>query len=185
MGDWPKDALDMSVFGGLSSVGEGSMAGDYTLNLAQINANVTNGLAANSAVYVPVIVRNQVTVYQMGWSNGSSIAGNLDVGIYDRYANRLVSSGSTAQATVSVLQLVDITDLTLPPDLYFLALAGDNPGTQFVQNVSITPTTSIRPGTGVYSQATAFPLPTTATFTTGLASGRMPLIFGAIEGATF
>jgi hypothetical protein len=185
MADWPKDALDLSPFGSLSTAGEGAMLADFVLNTAGGFTNAGNGLVANQALYVPVIVRNPLTVYQLGWVNGTTVAGNLDVGIYDRNSVRLVSSGSTAQATINVAQVVDIADTTLAPDFYYLALAGDNPGTQNLIQISLQVSAYARPGGGVNTQATAFPLPSTATMTPFTANQRVPLIFGAIEGATF
>lgn len=117
--------------------------------------------AANRAIYVPVVVPCRVTACQMAWANGAAVSGNVDAGIYDVTGVRLVSTGSTAQAGTTALQVADITDTVLTPGVYFLALAVDNT----TATISRLPTnTGALQGCGVQQQDTAFTLPATATF---------------------
>lgn len=118
---------------------------------------------ANQAIFVPFTVQDRsVTVYKMGWGNGSPVAGNIDVGIYDFAGTRLVSIGSTAQTGALVTQIVDTVDTVLVPGHYFLAMAKDTVGTGIVQKNSTT--AILANASGVQKMETAFPLPATATF---------------------
>lgn len=120
--------------------------------------------SANLAIYVPFSVMTPVLARQLFWYNGATASGNVDVGIYDAKKRKIVSSGSTAQAGVNAMQVVDITDTWIGAGLFFIAIAMDNvTGTLFAaasgnvlwQNVF-----------GNYQQASAFALPSTATFAT-------------------
>lgn len=78
------------------------------------------------AVYVPVAVRSRVVAKKMWFGSGSTGTGNLDIGIYDAAGTRLVSTGSTAKDTTNGVRWLDITDTTLLPGLYYLALNSDS-----------------------------------------------------------
>jgi hypothetical protein len=187
MSEWSKDNVDQTPFGALSTGGEGSSLYDYCqATNAQFGAGAGWG-TANLAVFAPVTLRSAVTVYQLGWINGTAVVGNLDVGIYDKVGNRLVSSGSTAQSGVSSVQTVDTADTTLLPGVYYLAMSSDTASGNAIYRVAFSPTGNIGRGYGMLQQtASAFPLPATATFvgigSTGAALS-VPLIFGAIESA--
>lgn len=118
--------------------------------------------AANRAIYVPFHVLNNYTVVKLGIRNGTTVTGNVDVGIYDANGTRLISSGSTAQAGTSTVQEFDVTDTTLTPGWYYLAAAMDGAGHTF----RVAPSVGVgwMRCLGMYQQATAFPLPATATF---------------------
>jgi hypothetical protein len=129
-------------------------------------------LAANKALYVPVSVQSPITIVKMFVINGTAVSGNIDVGIYDQGGVRLVSIGSTAQSGTSAVQEFDITDTTLNPGLYYLAVALDN-GTGAVH--SWAPSIPVCRAIGIFEQATAFPLPATATFATSTVN-KVPFI---------
>lgn len=121
-------------------------------------ANPVN--AANDAWYVPFVLNEPFTVRKAGWHNGTTVSGNVDIGIYSANGTRIWSSGSTAQSGTSVVQVVTPTAFTLAPGLYYLAIAVDNTTGTFrgfaLQQAGRS--------TGVFTQASAFPLPSTATF---------------------
>lgn len=183
MSDWPKDVADFSPFGAFSTASEGSQVTDMLMTWGQQFSSATGWPNASLAMYVPIVVRDQITVYQLGWLNGSSVAGNIDAGIYDRTLARLVSAGSTAQSGTSAIQLVDIADTTLAPGVYYLAMSADSTSTNLMGTGGGLPAANYRT-CGVAQQASALPLPSTATFA-AMAQTRVPLLFGAIEGATF
>lgn len=117
---------------------------------------------ANLALFVPFTISSPITVVQMGVSNGGTVSGNLDVGIYDITGALLVSKGTTAQAGASAVQLLDITNTTLNPGTYFMAMAADNiTGTY---NSTTTGDQRLWQVCGMQQMATAFVLPATATF---------------------
>jgi hypothetical protein len=76
------------------------------------------------AIYVPVRVPRRVTVLELGAAVESTSTGNVDIGLYDRFATRLVSTGSTVKLS-SLTQAIEATDTTIGPGLYYLALNND------------------------------------------------------------
>ena len=116
--------------------------------------------SANRAYFVPFRLPIAVTVYKMACGTGTGTTGNFDLGIYDSFGNRLVSTGSTAKTTASSERIVDVTDTFLLPGFYYLAMVTDGV-TNYVQvvfnNLGKTKLAGIR------EMATAFALPATAT----------------------
>jgi hypothetical protein len=140
----------------------------------QVTPATNNFVTANLAVFVPFWVPEPVVIYKMGWGNGAAVAGNIDVGIYDEAATRLVSSGTTAQSGTATLQVVDVADTTLARGRYYLAMASDTSGiTQKV--LAALPAAGIPQSLGLLQQAAAFVLPATATFAK-YASAFIPLV---------
>lgn len=127
--------------------------------------------AANRAIYVPVYIAQPIIITRVWWYNGNAVSGNVDVGIYDRGGRRIVSSGSTAAATVSVTQEVAVTATRIGDGAYWLALAVDNTTQKFIAG-----SMNFNRTNGVQQQATAFPLP--ATMTPAAATGVDYPIFG-------
>jgi hypothetical protein len=81
----------------------------------------------------------------MWWYNGTTSAGNIDVGIYTvntggTTVTRLCSTGAVAQGTVSILQSANITagNIRLEPGTYYLAIANSSTGTLFGRVVPTT-----------------------------------------------
>lgn len=104
-----------------------------------------------------------LTAYQMALTVAVQ-SGNLDVGIYDANANRLVSAGSTAVGAAG-MQIVDITDTLLVPGTYFAAMCVDNTTASFTR--STNPDVQTMRVCGLQQQAVgAVTLPSTATFAT-------------------
>lgn len=120
-----------------------------------------SNLGTNFATYVPFTLNATEIIKFLGWENGTTVSGNVDCGIYDLSGNRLVSTGATLQAGVSLPQVVDIPDTTLVPGNYFQAIAQDN-ATGLLKSFSMA--IQVQEILGVKQQATAFPLPAVATF---------------------
>ncbi len=120
--------------------------------------------SANLAIYVPFSVVTPLPIAQIFWYNGATASGNVDAGIYDSRRKKIISTGSTVQAGVNALQVVNVTDTWIGSGLYFLAIAMDNvTGTLFSGAAAGAFWHGI---VGIYQQATAFTLPATATFAT-------------------
>lgn len=144
------------------------------LTFSALGFSVTTGAwTANRAVYMPVVCEEAVTVTDMAITVQTQ-NGNVDVGIYDFLGNRLVSSGSTAVAAAGV-QVLGIADTLLTPGWYYLALASSS-GTAVFRNSTLAAANARV--CGVQEQATAFPLPTTATFAT-YTTAIMPLVIAS------
>lgn len=157
MGDWPQGQDFNRVTIAASSLESiGPMLASMGLNQ---NAAVT-WPAANRAIFVPFLVYQPVVVVKLFTIVGTS-SGNIDVGIYDTGANRLVSAGSTAMAGTNTIQIFDVTDTTLNPGSYYFAVALDNNSGSLQ---AAAPAVAVASAIGVLSQSTAFALPATATF---------------------
>jgi len=126
---------------------------------------------ANRALFLPFRLPMPAMATRMCVGIGAT-TGNFDVGIYDRFGNRLVSSGSQTKPTASAEQIVDITDTYLQAGLYFMALAANSADT-FARaaptNVGMCKLIGMR------EMASAFALPATATFAT-VSSAYVPMV---------
>lgn len=134
--------------------------------------------AANLAIYIPFVLSRPTVVRRIGWFNGATASGNVDAGIYDYAKARVVSTGSTAQAGVSAVQSVDIADTALAPGQYWMGLAlSSATGTVF----RTAGTNMLWWAFGLQQQASALPLPATATFAIP-ANAFLPLMFLLLNG---
>jgi hypothetical protein len=138
--------------------------------------------AANRAIYIPFTINKIVTARKIG-VRVTTQSGNLDVGLYDVNAVRLISSGSTAVGAANSNQSIDITDTVLTPGTYFAAMCVDNTTAAFA-----TPTpameTQLLQVCGVQQQAVgAVTLPNPATFANP-ASAYIPYLTVAL-GSVF
>lgn len=169
---WPAPLLQPSIihtFGALSAGLESAACGAFRV----ASCSSTTYPAANTALYFPFWLASPIVAVQLWAFNGATASGNIDLGLYAADGTRLVSIGSTAQATTSDLQSFDITDTELGPGLFYLAVAMDNTtGTLFRANMSAALGRSI----GAFEQTSAFALPATATFATFTPTGFVPVI---------
>lgn len=115
---------------------------------------------ASLAIFFPLVLNDIVTFSKGGWLNGATVSGNVDIGVYDKALNKLVTAGSTAQSGTSTFQSVSVTSTTLNPDLYWLAFACDNATGTFQAAAQGTPMLRTM---GVQIETSAFPLPSTIT----------------------
>lgn len=125
---------------------------------------------ANLAYYVPFDLTMTRIVQKMFVANGATSSGNFDLGIYTDSGTRLVSTGATAQGTISVLQEVstNVSGYGLPPGRYRMAMAVDNTTATFHRSPSSG--TQFSGPAGLAQQTTAYVLPSTATFAAPAAS---------------
>lgn len=136
--------------------------------------------SANLATYVPFSLSRSIVVTQLWVANGTVAAGNIDIGIYSVDGARLTSLGSTAMAGTSVLQGSTITNITIGPGQYYLAFACSSTSAHIL---SVTSAAYKIRTLGVYQQASALPLPASATFATNTTPVNLP-IFGLTTQAT-
>lgn len=129
---------------------------------------------ANDAIFLPFTLQGPITVVKLWCVNGATVAGNLDMGIYDSSGTRLVSIGSTAQAGTSAVQEFDIADTVLAAGRYYIALSHSD-GTSTVALFTAPAAGGYWKSLGVAFQATAHPLPSTATLAVQNSS-QIPLI---------
>ena len=153
MSDWPSTLLPpLSIISPLSEEALGSLT-------STTNTPSSQTVVQNQAHYFPFRLDVEATAVKMCATNGATSNGNVDVGIYDDQFNYLISSGATAQGTVSILQEYDITDTVLPPGVYWMAISSSSATATF-HTVPMTDEISLS-RMPVYVQASAHPLPTT------------------------
>lgn len=166
MSDWPSSPIFPNVTLSVVSI-ESLGVAMSSLGLTAASFTSAAWPTANKAFFVPVWVARQTTLVKAFVYNGATASGNLDIGLYLPNGTQVVSLGSTAQSGTSALQELNITDTTIGPGLYYMALAMDGTtGTAFRATVGST-----RGGAmGIYEMTSAFALPATATYATNTAS---------------
>ena len=64
--------------------------------------------------------------------NGSAVAGNVKVGLYDRLGRLVAESASTAQSGTAAFQRINWTkSINLTPGTYYVGVTFDNTGARF------------------------------------------------------
>lgn len=170
--------------GVLSVAGEGTPVGDAILSLGSTQTTAAVWPTALRAIYLPIMVPFPLTVYKMAWANGATVAGNVDVGIYDVNGARLVSTGMVAMAGVSVLQVADIADTALLPGNYFLAMNSDSATATFSRSSSVEGVTGR--ACGMQQEAIVSPGTLPATSTPAIfTSPFVPLLVAVYASAVF
>lgn len=157
MSDFPAGYVNPNLTS-VSSYGRQSLAATI-IYLFTTSSGAAWGLGINGAIYIPFYLEQGRLAQKMGVQVMTQ-SGNLDVGIYNESGTKLVSSGSTAVAAAG-LQVLDIADTVLNPGTYYMAMAVDNVTAAFKRTSLTAPMGRV---CGVRQQASAFALPSTATF---------------------
>lgn len=135
----------------------------------------------NKILYCPIRVPSPLTVLQMYTNNGTTVSGNVDVGIYTLDGTRLMNSGSVAQSGTSAIQTINTTDVTIGPGVFYLALQVSNTTATFVRGAPLVAQMSAY---GVLMEAAGgFGLPALATFATAVDAYFPP--FGLVAAGNF
>jgi hypothetical protein len=89
------------------------------------SANDSSGAwaAANDPFATPFLVTEAALVTSLGVCNGSAAGDSVDIGVYDRSWNRIVSTGSQTPSTASGFDFFDVTDTALAPGMYYCVVA--------------------------------------------------------------
>lgn len=117
--------------------------------------------SANLAIYVPLRVPRRVVVRKLWFASGTTGTGNVDMALYDAAGVAVVSATNAAKASELTEQVFDVTDTTVGPGLYFIALSSDSSTDTFLRWAPAAP---LPAAYGVLTEASAYPLPSTATF---------------------
>lgn len=180
MSDWQANAF-LGHSGVISTAGLESQYGQaLRMSSGTFNAAGT-WPAANRALYFPVVVQQTVTVYQMSFIVGVQ-SGNYDIGIYDEARARLVSVGSTAVPAAGFAP-VDITNTTLTPGVYYLAMVCSTASTLTIQRNASLIAEVYRTSGVAQENLGATTLPATATFAT-YAQAYAPLVSAHLVATT-
>lgn len=133
--------------------------------------------AANDAIAVPFIPPRDMTVTAMIIQLHSTVANNMDLGLYTAAGAKVRTTGATAQSgSASVRQRVALAvgNAALAGGaLYYAVMAMDNTtgGT-----LRFAPAVGLAHAIGIAKQATAYPLPTSLTLATPTAAFSPVLI---------
>lgn len=127
-------------------------------------------ISANRAVCFPFRLSSPAIITLGFVMNGTSVSGNIDIGIYDPSGTRIVSKGTTPQAGTSAIQTLDLTDTLLGAGLYYGAFAMDNITGHVFRTA---PSTVLMKTLGFAQVAASFVLPATMTLAT-VTSGYLP-----------
>lgn len=135
--------------------------------------------SANLALYIPLTLPFAYPAKRVFWGNGSTVNGNVDLGLYDGITgSKIYSVGATLQAGATALQYVTV-DWLVQPGEYYLALSLSS-GTG--QTLRVAPGTADMRLVGCVQEASAHPLPTTMT-PAAIGQGYWPL-FGLTRTST-
>jgi hypothetical protein len=132
----------------------------------------TGSPVANLGYLFPFSVSDTYVVQNGFIVNGTAVAGNVDIGIYDGSGNRLVSSGAIAQSGTSTIQLLPMS-YTLSPGLYYCAFSASSASANFLTWPTSVVWFRI---VGHFQITSGHPLPSTATLASPL-NNNIP-IFG-------
>lgn len=163
--DFPSSGFHLPVISSWSA----EAIGGFMMNEDAITGGIGGSAVwptANLAMFVPFSIRAPYLVRTLWWCNGTSVAGNVDCGVYTADGTLEFSAGSTAQATVSSQQKVSLgTPYLLLPGSYYMALVLSSTSGHIIRRVpAVTPNTWTCSFFGMAQQATALPLPAAATF---------------------
>lgn len=128
--------------------------------------------AANRAIFFPFDMTEPFNCVKAFIGNGGTPAGNFDLGLYDEDGTRLASIGSTAQSGASDIQSVSLVYNITQRRVYF-AMSSDSTSFQVLRTNSFTST--VMNGVGIKEMASAFPLPSTATFADYTSAAYLPV----------
>jgi hypothetical protein len=129
-----------------------------------------NWPAANQAIYIPLSLPWSYTINRLFWINGATVGGNASLAVLDSAGVRLGTTGSVVTAGASTVQYTSLgSPLTLAAGRYFLGLSFS--GTTTVAWLTTGVDTQFGRMMGLYQQATAHPIPTSATFAAWASTG--------------
>jgi hypothetical protein len=133
--------------------------------------------SANLAIYVPVRVPSPVIVRKLWYASGSTSTGNVDMGLFDGSGVALVSATNAAKVSTDE-QVFDVTDTWIGPGTYWIGLASDSATDTFIRSSSAAPFAA---SAGIYTQSSAYPLPSTATYTVDQTLALIPVVGMLVE----
>jgi hypothetical protein len=112
------------------------------------------------AIYIPFRVFEETTFKRILFVP-SVATGNVDIGIYDAFGTKIITTGSFAKP--AGITATVIADTVLTPGLYYMALAHDGTSS-FIAYAIGAGLAGKNFWFGIRKQAAAFPLPATAAF---------------------
>lgn len=94
---------------------------------------------ANLAIYIPLRVVRRVTGVKLWVQSGTTGTGYFDLAVYSSGGTRLAATGSQTKGAAGTEQVVDVTDFTLGPGLYYMAIAASNNTDTYIVDTDAAP----------------------------------------------
>ena len=136
-------------------------------------------VTVNRAIYVPVRLGSPFRFAQFFWMNGTVVGTpDIDAGIYHANGSRIISTGLVTHAGSNLIQLANVTDTTLLPGLYYLAIVLNGASGLFRQSLGGARARIL----GVVEEGSASPLP--AVMTPATATQQYMPFFGVTAMAS-
>ena len=117
--------------------------------------------SANLAIYTPLAIPARVVVVSLWVATGTGTVGNVDMALYDGSGAAVVSATAGAK-TASTEQVFDVTDTVVGPGRYYIGLSASDATTDLFYGGA--PAAPLCAAYGMYTETSAYPLPSTATF---------------------
>lgn len=153
------------------------------LQLVGGQGDTSSGTATGSRIYyIPLHIDAVFQVNALYVVNGAAVSGNIDIGLYTANFNKVVSTGSIAQAGTNGPQLQTVTSTSIPAGLYYYAVVADNGVSTFFR-LALTTATGNR-GFACALQNATFPLPASGTPAT-IDGTNFDYVFGGATSETF
>ena len=134
--------------------------------------------SANLAIYVPIAVPSRVVVRKLWFGSFTTGTGNVDMALYDAAGVAVVTATNAAKVAAQQEQVFDVTDTTVGPGLYYIGLSSDSATDTFYRVVHLAP---LPAAYGVLTEASAYPLPSTATWTVDNTLAVVPVMGMLLE----
>lgn len=150
--------LPRPVFGTLSPWGV--LGGSYGILPPGVGGAI---LGQNVAFYIPFWVPVPTPIAKLAILNAGTVAGNVCMGLYDANFVQLYTSGSVAMAGASSHQLFTSVNQTVAGRFYVGFASNSATGNHNRYSVATNAPGLLAGEVGVYTEASAFPLPTTPT----------------------
>jgi hypothetical protein len=171
---WPTPELFQPGLPLILSIGMESMVG-RSARLSSFTAASAAWPAANRGYIIPFSIDAPFVIRRVFAYNGSTVAGNLDIGVYDRYGGLITSIGSTAQSGASAIQQVALgSPVTLSPGVYAMAMASSSTSATYFR--AATPQ-NILTAAGMRQRDSSLPLPSSFSSFVSMATDHLP-VFG-------
>ena len=141
----------------------------------------TNWAEVNRVIYVPLLLTHPFSLVRFWWANGTTLSGQIEVGLYSASGTRLATTGSIGGGVAAGTQSAAPTagTIVLAPGFYRLAVTVNQINRRLLKFSS---TVQNFRKLNVYEELTGgFGLPATATLGTNL-SAWVP-VFGISEHA--
>lgn len=143
-----------------------------------------NWTSANLAIYTPIFIPRATRFAAFRFFNGAAVGNNIDVGLYapdseGKPGAKIASTGAVAQSGINQFQIMAVTAFWAQ-GLCYLAASASGTSARAITLATLSGSTKdgiIR--NGIFTQATAHPLPSSATPSSSALACIVPILMVA------